>query len=76
MITLVREGRLTMNGQPDGAPSFGGGEASVPFDAQVSWRTPFGSVRRNTIPMAAEFSRSGRTWRLTAVRMLRSVDLR
>lgn len=76
LLTMVRERRLTMSGQPDGMPSFGGGEASVPFDARLSWRTPFGSVRRNTVPMMAEFARSGRTWRLTAVRMLRPVDLR
>ncbi|MGQ0641683.1 MAG: protein kinase domain-containing protein [Gemmatimonadaceae bacterium] len=76
VLTMVREGRLTMSAQPEGAPSIGGGEASVPFEARLSWRTPFGSVRRNTMPMMAEFSRSGRTWRLNSVRMLRPVDLR
>jgi hypothetical protein len=76
LLTLVRERRLTMSGQPDGMPSFGGGDLSVPFDARMSWRTPFGSVRRNTVPMQAEFVRSGGAWRLTSVRMLRPVDLR
>lgn len=76
MIAMVREGRLTMSGQPDGAPEVGGGQASVPFDARLSWRTPFGSVKRAVMPMQAEFSRSGRSWHLTAVRILRPVDLR
>jgi hypothetical protein len=75
-LALVRENRLTMSAQPEGAPSVGGGSASVPFEARVSWRTPFGSVRRNSMPMVAEYSRSGRTWRLNSVRMLRPVDLR
>jgi serine/threonine-protein kinase len=75
-LALVRENRLTMSAQPDGQPSFGGGEASLPFAARLSWRTPFGSLRRNSMPMVAEFSRSGRAWRLNAVRMLRAVDLR
>ncbi len=76
LIGLVREGRLTMAGQPDGPPDVRGSEASVPFDARLSVRTPFGSVRRTVVPMQAEFSRSGRAWRLTSVRILRPVDLR
>jgi hypothetical protein len=76
MLAMIRERRLTMSGQPGGAPSFGGGEATVPFEAQLSWRTPFGSLRRNTVPMVAEFARNGRAWQLTSVRMLRPVDLR
>jgi serine/threonine-protein kinase len=75
-LGLVREGRLTMAAQPDGAPDVRGADAAVAFDARLSWRTPFGSVRRATLPMQAEFSRSGRSWRLTAVRMLRPVELK
>ena len=75
-LELVREGRLTLRAQPAGAPDIRGGEASVSFDGQVSWRTPFGSVRRATIPMQAEFSRSGRTWQLSSVRIVRAVELK
>jgi serine/threonine-protein kinase len=75
-VELVREGRLTMTAVPDGAPDARGGEASVPFEARVTWRTPFGSVRRGAMSMQADLSRSGRAWRLTTVRILRPIDLK
>lgn len=75
-VELVREGRLTMTAVPDGAPDARGGEASVPFEARVTWRTPFGSVRRGAMSMQADLSRSGRAWRLTSVRILRPIDLK
>jgi hypothetical protein len=75
-LELVREGRLTLRAQPGVAPDIRDGEASVSFDGQVSWRTPFGSVRRATIPMQAEFARSGRAWHLSSVRIVRAVELK
>jgi serine/threonine protein kinase len=75
-VELVREGRLTMTAVPDGAPDARGGEANVPFEARVTWRTPFGSVRRGAMSMQADLSRSGRAWRLTSVRILRPIDLK
>jgi hypothetical protein len=65
-----------MTAVPDGAPDARGGEASVPFEARVTWRTPFGSVRRGAMSMQADLSRSGRAWRLATVRILRPIDLK
>ncbi len=77
ILALVREGRLTMSYRLAGTQEVRGTEASFPLDAQLSWRTPFGSVRRASMPMQAEFSRSGGlAWTLTGVRIMRPVDLR
>jgi serine/threonine protein kinase len=76
LLALVREGRLTFGTQNDGAPSIRGSEASQPFSARLTWRTPFGSNKRATVPMEAEFSRSGTSWHLSAVRILQAVELK
>jgi hypothetical protein len=53
-----------------------GGRASASFDASVNVRTPFGGNHRKNARFSADLTRSGGSWRVSAMRPTGALELK
>jgi len=77
LLALVRSGtaRLTATAgrvfEPEAVPN----GAAATFQARLSWKTPFGASRGETVAFRARFERAGGEWQMTACTIVGPADL-
>ncbi len=73
---LMKEGRVSMKIAGEPSIELTGGRASASFDASVNVRTPFGGNHRKNARFSADLTRSGGSWRVSAMRPTGALELK